>query len=600
MDPLPDLPVEEPELGAVPTLAPAKGARAAPAGAEGTQTVEFLNPELFGASEEQAPAAPAPASAPQPASSTESTLTLLKPEFLISQDEAPAAASPAAASAQPETPATLVDPEVPLSLEDTFEVDKMLSAPPPPAPAPRPVAAPTPPAPAARSALTAEEPLTLIPESRASSGKSAAPTKPAGASPAAAAKASEPPAGAPALVPLARRASLNAAAMKLAAAAAAPPVAVKPPKPTAPPAPVAPLKPRAPAAVPATPTAKPASVTPNPAGAPEVPAATAATPPEEAPSLASWANARAAAAASAKATSSAPRTSASAPKPAAAATEKPRTGTSASKPTAAPAEKPRTATARAAAAPPAPAPTEASASTPPRGMDRDFIARNQVVERYLSGKLPIKAATEFERYCKEHPQLLDELGLPERVNAGLRLLEASGKPEPWQEASRPIWQQPAMFLGLACVALVLALSLAIVAASSSSKSRKILDLQRAVVERSLDAATSTRVVRLLPNRSGASNTPALVIGGGRDAQLMDFRIDESRSPYKDFRVTIDRIDQGRVMIIDNLTKDSNGHLRVALNSSAFGPGNYLLTIEGLTMRLEPQPDSWVTIGVAQR
>ena len=40
------------------------------------------------------------------------------------------------------------------------------------------------------------------------------------------------------------------------------------------------------------------------------------------------------------------------------------------------------------------------------------------------------------------PHLLDEIGLPERVNAGLRLLEASGKPEPWQEASRPAWQQP--------------------------------------------------------------------------------------------------------------------------------------------------------------
>ena len=127
----------------------------------------------------------------------------------------------------------------------------------------------------------------------------------------------------------------------------------------------------------------------------------------------------------------------------------------------------------------------------------------------------------------------------------------------------------------------------------------LVELQRQVADRTLDAATSTRVVRLLPNRSGASNTPAIVIGGG-EAQLMDFRIDETRSPYKDFRVTIDRVDQGRVMVIDNLTKDSNGHLRLAVNSSAFGPGNYQLTIEGLTMRLEPQPDSWVTIGVVQR
>jgi hypothetical protein len=233
-------------------------------------------------------------------------------------------------------------------------------------------------------------------------------------------------------------------------------------------------------------------------------------------------------------------------------------------------------------------------------MDRDFIARNQVVERYLSGKLPIKAATDFERYCKDHPELLDEMGLPERVNAGLRLLEASGKPEPWQEASRPLWQQPAVTFGSAALAGLLAVVLSLVAASSASKTHKILDLQRQVSERTLDPAASTRLIRLLPNRSGATNTPAITIGGGSEAMLADLRIDESRSPYKEFRVTIDRIDQGRVLVIDNLSKDSNGHLRVALNSSALGPGNYLFTIEGLTMRLEPQPDSWVTVGVAQR
>jgi len=583
-EPLPDLPVEEPEPGAVPIVKPAQGASAGPADA--TQTVEFLNPELLDASEE-APAAAAPA--PEAEKSTESTQTLLKPEFLLAADEPPAAA--AAAAPEPEAHQVLdVDPDAPLSLEDTFEVDKMLSAP-PPAPSKAPPAAP------ARMALAAEEPLTLLPESGAASSRHAPdPARPvrASASSSTTAKSAEaaPPA-APALVPLARRASLSAAAMKLAAASTA-----KPPKPAAPPAAVAPLKPRAPAEAPApaTPTPKPpASAAPSSPAAPEAPpapaapAAPAATPPADAPSLASWANARAAA--SAKAASSPARANTSAVKPATPApAEKRRSASSASS---------SSSSAKSAASSAVPAQAAAAASSAPRGMDRDFIARNQVVERYLSGKLPIKAATDFERYCKEHPQLLDEMGLPERVNAGLRLLEASGKPEPWQEASRPIWQQPVAMLGLAGFATVLALSLAIVAASSSSKSRKILDLQRQVVERTLDAATSTRIIRLLPNRSGASNTPAIVIGG-RDAQLIDFRIDESRSPYKDFRVTIDRIDQGRVMIIDNLAKDSNGHLRVAVNSSAFGPGNYLLTIEGLTMRLEPQPDSWVTIGIAQR
>jgi hypothetical protein len=231
-------------------------------------------------------------------------------------------------------------------------------------------------------------------------------------------------------------------------------------------------------------------------------------------------------------------------------------------------------------------------------MDRDFIARNQVVERYLSGRLPLKGATDFERFCRDHPQILDEIGLPERVNAGLRLLEASGKPEPWQEAKAPLWQRPQLVIGLAAVVLLAGVALFFVASGSSAKTHRIADLQRQVFERALDPATSTREIRLLPSRSGASNTPAITIGGG-SAQLADLKIDESRSPYHIFRITIDRIDQGRVAVITNLGKDSNGHLRLALNSSALGPGNYQLTIEGLGWRGDPQPDSWITIGIVR-
>jgi hypothetical protein len=231
-------------------------------------------------------------------------------------------------------------------------------------------------------------------------------------------------------------------------------------------------------------------------------------------------------------------------------------------------------------------------------MDRDFIARNQVVERYLSGRLPIKGATEFERFCHDHPEMLDEIGLPERVNAGLRLLEASGKPEPWHEPARPSWQKPQVTLALLVASVVFGLALLVVGGDSARKSHRMAELQKQASERALDPATSTREIRLLPSRSGASNAPAITIGGNAGgAQLADFKIDESRSPYHTFRITIDRIDQGRVGVITNLAKDSNGHLRIALNSSALGPGNYQLTIEGLDWRGQAQPDSWVTIGI---
>jgi hypothetical protein len=552
LEPLVDLPVEEPADAAASASRPQPSPEAA----------------------KVAPATIDPAS----------TQTLLRPEMLLADDEPTV---PGVLESTPsETTQTLdFEPDPSLALESPLEVDRMLSAPPPPAAAASP-------GPSLR--VSAHEELTLLPDTPAEPTVAAAPApKP---TPSTKTSESAPPA-APALVPLARRASLSAAAQKLATAATAPAQsAERPPKPAAPAAPVASAKPRAaPAAAPAsvTPIAKkPASAAPASAAKPEAPSEPVTPPPEEAPTLASWANARAAAAASAKGTASAPaRTAPPPPKPAAAPAHQ--------------AEKPRAAPARptpapaAATAPAAPGLSAAPGASPARGMDRDFIARNQVVERYLSGKLPVKAATDFERYCKEHPELLDELGLPERVNAGLRLLEASGKPEPWQEETKPIWQRPQAVLGVAGFAVLLVLVLSIVVAGSVGKTRKILELQRQVTDRTLDAATGTRVIRVLPNRSGASNIPAIVIGGGA-AQLVDFHFDESRSPYKDFRITIDRLDQGRVMVIDNLTKDSNGHLRVVVNSSAFGPGKYLFTIEGLTTRLEPQPDSWVTIGILQR
>ncbi len=64
-------------------------------------------------------------------------------------------------------------------------------------------------------------------------------------------------------------------------------------------------------------------------------------------------------------------------------------------------------------------------------MDASFIQQNQIIERYLMGRLPLKGAQDFERYCRENPEAVTQLGLPDRINAALRLLDASGQPEPW-------------------------------------------------------------------------------------------------------------------------------------------------------------------------
>ena len=329
--------------------------------------------------------------------------------------------------------------------------------------------------------------------------------------------------------------------------------------------------------------------------APAVPAAAAAPAPAAKPEPATLSLLEIPVAAPAPAVPPAPASSATSPS---AAATKPVTAKPAPAPRAprTPTAAPPAAAQLGAATAPAAAPARASIAPSPT-MDRDFIARNQVVERYLSGKLPVKAATEFERFCKEHPELLDELGVPERVNSGLRLLEAAGKPEPWHEEQRKrFWENPLVTIGLAGGIVVLLIAVAALASTNSIKARKIAALTRQVSEQPLEPATATRTIRLLPSHSGPSTSPAVVIGGGA-TQLADLKIDMSHSQYREFRVTIDRVDQGRVMVIHNLEKDSNGHLRIALNSSALGPGNYQLTVEGLTWRGEPEPDAWVTIGV---
>lgn len=244
---------------------------------------------------------------------------------------------------------------------------------------------------------------------------------------------------------------------------------------------------------------------------------------------------------------------------------------------------------------------DAPAKQPPASpvMDGDFIERNQIIERYLAGKLPVRGAAEFERYCKEHPELLDEIGLPDHVNAALKLLDASGKPQPWEPQPKRFWENPWLPIGLGVAVLILLATTLSFARSRAAEGRTLVALNAEIAAQPLYPATETRTIRVLPSQGGpsASSSPAVVIGGDGQTQLADLLLDLSRSPYHEYRVTIDRIGEGRVAIINHLAKDSNGHLDIAFNSSALGPGDYLFTIEGLTWRGSPVPDSWVTIGI---
>jgi hypothetical protein len=90
----------------------------------------------------------------------------------------------------------------------------------------------------------------------------------------------------------------------------------------------------------------------------------------------------------------------------------------------------------------------------------------------------------------------------------------------------------------------------------------------------------------------------MVTIGGAEAQMADLKIDLSWSQFTAFRVTIDRVDQGRVGVLHNLQRDSSGNLHIELNSTAVGSGDYQISIEGLTWRGDAVPQAWATISFA--
>lgn len=227
-------------------------------------------------------------------------------------------------------------------------------------------------------------------------------------------------------------------------------------------------------------------------------------------------------------------------------------------------------------------------------MDREFIIKNQIVERYLAGRLPPKGVTDFEKLVRSRPQLIDELGLADKVNAGLRLLDAAGVAEPWTEKPKKFWEKPAFSLGAVGLAIVALIGCAVLAMQVSSRNATIAQQAKDIVARPIAPSTAKRTIVVNVSRNGPPSRATLTIKSGQFAEM---KTDLSWARFTHFRVSMDRVNQGRVAVFDGMEKDSNGHLRLSLNAGAFGPGEYLVTIEALTLRREAIPVGWYVIGI---
>jgi hypothetical protein len=231
-----------------------------------------------------------------------------------------------------------------------------------------------------------------------------------------------------------------------------------------------------------------------------------------------------------------------------------------------------------------------------RRFDRQFIEEHKLVERYLESKLPFKGARDLENWCRLNPEYLNELKLSERAHTTLKLLEASGQPQDLGEAQPPWWKTIYALIGVSVLALVALVAFWVMVGKYHALSVKLDDTRDLMARGSLvQPATETNVYLSPDHEPGIDR--ARVIVNSKAPLLMDMHIDLGYAKLGQFRIVVDKKDQGRALILNNLLRDSNGELRMTLNSTGLGVGIYNVRFEELPPRGSPVEVGWLILDV---
>jgi len=183
------------------------------------------------------------------------------------------------------------------------------------------------------------------------------------------------------------------------------------------------------------------------------------------------------------------------------------------------------------------------------------------------------------------------------VQEDLPLPPPPGPPLPAPEIELAWWQKPATAAAIALVA-VLACVVAALAQVSANRDRALAaTLEARVKTLTLRAASGQQALRIAPNPRSWSAEPDATIAWPEPPELLDLYLPVGYAQFPTFAVTIDKVDQGRMMILQRVMPDSNREIRLSLNSSAFGRGEYRIRIEGYTWRGERVDAGWVRLVV---
>ena len=244
------------------------------------------------------------------------------------------------------------------------------------------------------------------------------------------------------------------------------------------------------------------------------------------------------------------------------------------------------------------APTAAARNlkVPTRRFDAEFIEEHRLIERYLENKLPYKGARDLENWCREHPEYLNNLKLSERAQASLKLLEASGHLQDLGEPPPPWWKTTYALIGLAVVTLLSLVAFWFLMGKYVLLRSELQDTREKKDQGSLVQPATERDLHVAPDRAPGLDRARILVSRAAP-QLIDVHIDMSYSKVMQFRMFVDKQDQGRALVLNNVLKDSNNELRLTINTTGLAAGIYTVRIESLPPRGIPTPEGWLILEV---
>jgi hypothetical protein len=237
-------------------------------------------------------------------------------------------------------------------------------------------------------------------------------------------------------------------------------------------------------------------------------------------------------------------------------------------------------------------------SPPSPRFDAKFIEDHKLLERYLEHKLPVKGARDLEHWCRANPDYVERLKLAERAQASLELLDAMGKPLDLSEPKTPWWKTPYMLIGLAAVTLVSLVAFWALFSKFALVRSQLEDTRARLQQGALEPPATQTDLRVSPDRAAGIDRARITVSRGAP-QLVDLHIDMTYSKALQYRLIVDKREQGRALILNNLVKDSNGELRLTFNSTGLSAGIYTARIEALPTRGPggPTAEGWLLLDV---